>query len=333
MSSLFSQEMLGFFGIPFIDAPQEAEAECASLLTRSLVDGIVTDDSDVFLFGGSRIYRNMFNDGKYVECYLLADLEREIGLDRDKLVRLAYLLGSDYTEGLPGVGPVLGMELLDEFPGDGGLKRFKEWWSGVQKGREDIESLTGWRRKFVRFLLLLPSLPSRLVRRRCDSDDNLPSPTCRKRATRSSFSICAGRTHKWCVARSLLPPLLQLSRDDRLIHQSVDAYVQSDAYYRPTVQESDENFVWGTVDLDGLRKYVYLLSFPFSPTFSLLTFFSPSLSYLARTLGWDQPKSDSLLLPLITRENDRKSGKLKGQKQVTDLRVSFPPFSLCTEQN
>lgn len=120
-------------------------------MTRHLVDGIVTDDSDVFLFGGSRVYRNMFNDTKYVECYLLSDLELELGLDRDKLVRLAYLLGGDYTEGLPGVGPVLGRELLEEFRGKEGLTLFKEWWHKVQNGIDDDEdNKTAWRRKFVR---------------------------------------------------------------------------------------------------------------------------------------------------------------------------------------
>lgn len=39
------------------------------------------------------------------------------GLDRTKLINLAYLLGSDYTEGVPGVGYVTGMEILNEFPG------------------------------------------------------------------------------------------------------------------------------------------------------------------------------------------------------------------------
>lgn len=146
------QDLLLLFGIPYVDAPQEAEAECAELLNRHLVDGIVTDDSDVFLFGGSRIYRNMFNDNKYVECYLLADLERELGLDRDKLVRLAYLLGGDYADGLMGVGPVLGRELLEEFQGPDGLQDFKVWWSKVQSGKddEDEDTNTAWRRKFVR---------------------------------------------------------------------------------------------------------------------------------------------------------------------------------------
>ncbi|KAI0635968.1 hypothetical protein C8Q77DRAFT_1155707 [Trametes polyzona] len=141
--------MLRLFGIPYITAPMEAEAQCAALLSLGLVDGIITDDSDVFLFGGARVLKNMFNQSKTVECFLLADLERELGLDRDKLVRLAYLLGSDYTEGLPGVGPVVAMELLAEFPGQDGLHKFKAWWQKVQSGRDKPEeSASRFRRRF-----------------------------------------------------------------------------------------------------------------------------------------------------------------------------------------
>ena len=40
---------------------------------------------------------------------------------------LAYLLGSDYSEGLEGVGVVSAMEILRDFPGEGiePLKKFK----------------------------------------------------------------------------------------------------------------------------------------------------------------------------------------------------------------
>ena len=123
--------MLRLFGIPYMTAPMEAEAQCATLVSLNLVDGIITDDSDVFLFGGKRVFKNMFNQSKTVECFLLLDLSRELGLDRDTLVRLAYLLGSDYVEGLSGVGPVVAMELLREFPGEDGLVRFREWWMKV----------------------------------------------------------------------------------------------------------------------------------------------------------------------------------------------------------
>ena len=142
--------MLRLFGIPYITAPMEAEAQCAELLTLELVDGIITDDSDVFLFGGARVFKNMFNQSKTVECFLLSDLERELGLERDKLIRLAYLLGSDYTDGLAGVGPVVAMELLTEFQGIDGLHKFRDWWRKVQSGKDkQEESANKFRKRFV----------------------------------------------------------------------------------------------------------------------------------------------------------------------------------------
>lgn len=134
------QELLRLFGIPYITAPMEAEAQCAELVRLCLVDGIITDDSDCFLFGGTRVYKNMFNQEKFVECYLLSDLEKEFSLDRKKLISLAHLLGSDYTEGLPGIGPVTALELLTEFSTVGisdeepvaPLNRFREWWDEMQ---------------------------------------------------------------------------------------------------------------------------------------------------------------------------------------------------------
>ncbi|KAI2859492.1 hypothetical protein CBS11232_1953 [Aspergillus niger] len=125
------QQLLRLFGLPYITAPMEAEAQCAELVSLGLVDGIITDDSDVFLFGGTRVYKNMFNQSKFVECYLTTDLEKEYSLFRTKLIRLAHLLGSDYTEGIPGIGPVTALEILTEF---GTLEDFRDWWTQVQTG-------------------------------------------------------------------------------------------------------------------------------------------------------------------------------------------------------
>ena len=142
--------MLRLFGIPYITAPMEAEAQCAELVALGLVDGVITDDSDVFLFGGKRVFKNMFNQSKTVECFLLSDLERDLGLERDALIRLAYFLGSDYVDGLQGVGPVMAMELLREFPGEDGLHKFKEWWLRVQTGKDkDGDNKTKFRQLFV----------------------------------------------------------------------------------------------------------------------------------------------------------------------------------------
>lgn len=160
------QQLLKLFGLPYITAPMEAEAQCAELVTLGLVDGIVTDDSDIFLFGGTRVYKNMFNQAKFVECYLTTDLEREFDLTRQKLIRIAHLLGSDYTEGLPGVGPVTALEILSEFPE--GLEGFRDWWARVQTGARPTEedTVSPFRKKFRRNstkLFLPPAFPDKRV--------------------------------------------------------------------------------------------------------------------------------------------------------------------------
>ncbi|KAI1436790.1 PIN domain-like protein [Xylaria sp. CBS 124048] len=163
------QALLRYFGIPYITAPMEAEAQCAELVSLGLVDGIVTDDSDIFLFGGTRVYKNMFNSNKFVECYLGSDLEKDLSLSREQLISLAHLLGSDYTEGLPGVGPVTAVEILSEFPGNDGLRKFRDWWQDVQvHGRsKEADKASNFRRKFRKShatkLFLPPGFPSPAV--------------------------------------------------------------------------------------------------------------------------------------------------------------------------
>ncbi|KAI4250110.1 MAG: hypothetical protein L6R40_000282 [Gallowayella cf. fulva] len=141
------QQLLKLFGLPYITAPMEAEAQCAELVSLGLVDGIVTDDSDIFLFGGTRVYKNMFNQAKFVECYLTSDLEKEYSLDRQRLIGVAHLLGSDYTEGVPSVGPVTALEILSEF---GTLEAFGEWCNNVQLAQKlsPEDSANPFRRKF-----------------------------------------------------------------------------------------------------------------------------------------------------------------------------------------
>lgn len=127
-------QLIQLFGIPYVESPAEAEAQCAKLEELGLVDGIVTEDSDVFAFGGKSIYRNIFDDQKYVEAYLAQDAERELALGRNQMVALAMILGSDYSEGVKGVGIVNGMEVLQAFDVSCGVKegltKFRKWLDG-----------------------------------------------------------------------------------------------------------------------------------------------------------------------------------------------------------
>jgi DNA excision repair protein ERCC-5 len=147
-------QLLRLFGVPYVEAPAEAEAQCVELERLGLVDGIVTEDSDAFVFGGNTIYKNMFDEMKYVEVYRASDAEKEMSLGRNEMVALAMLLGGDYTEGVRGVGIVNAMEVLDAFDMSRGPKQglmdFHNWLTMFnpledapsQAGRKDEASLS-----------------------------------------------------------------------------------------------------------------------------------------------------------------------------------------------
>jgi DNA excision repair protein ERCC-5 len=92
-----------------------------------LVDGVVTEDSDVLLFGARKVYRNIFDRNRFAEKYHMGVIEKEMGLDREDLIKMSLFMGSDYTMGVKGIAAVNATEIINAFPGEDGLARFKRW--------------------------------------------------------------------------------------------------------------------------------------------------------------------------------------------------------------
>ena len=116
------QKLLRLFGLPYIVSPGEAEAQCAFLDYVGLVNGSITDDSDVWLFGGKTVYKNFFEREKFVEKFTMAEIEGKLMVNRSNLICLAMMLGSDYCDGIENIGPVHGMEVLEEFGREFGVE-------------------------------------------------------------------------------------------------------------------------------------------------------------------------------------------------------------------
>ena len=76
--ALEAQELLQLFGVPFVSSPSEAEAQCAQLELAGLTQGTITDDSDIWLFGGRCVYRNFFNQKKHVEVYNATKIQSDL---------------------------------------------------------------------------------------------------------------------------------------------------------------------------------------------------------------------------------------------------------------
>ncbi|XP_004577678.2 DNA excision repair protein ERCC-5 isoform X1 [Ochotona princeps] len=237
---LESQELLRLFGVPYIEAPMEAEAQCAILDLTDQTSGTITDDSDIWLFGARHVYKNFFNKNKFVEYYQYVDFHNQLGLDRSKLINLAYLLGSDYTEGIPTVGCVTAMEILNEFPGHGlePLVKFSEWWQEAQKNKKSRPNPHDTKvKKKLRKLQLTPGFPNPAVAEaylRPVVDDSRGSFLWGKPDLDKIREFCQryfgwGRTK---TDESLFPVLKQLSAQQ--------AQLRIDSFFRLAQQERQD---------------------------------------------------------------------------------------------
>jgi len=121
-----SKELLDFLGIPWVQAPSEGEAQVAHLLSTGKVDYGASQDFDTVLFGASKLVRNLTLSGrrklpkqqKWVEVSPeIIEVEKSLetlNLNREQLVDVAILMGTDFNQGIDGIGPKKGLKLLQE---------------------------------------------------------------------------------------------------------------------------------------------------------------------------------------------------------------------------
>ena len=89
--------------IDIIDAPYEADSQCAKLSRNGIVDGVITTDFDILTFGGRKIITDMFKfeqhyGRKYVTEISIDDILKNLKLSFDSFVDLCILMGTDYSE-------------------------------------------------------------------------------------------------------------------------------------------------------------------------------------------------------------------------------------------
>lgn len=111
------KSLLTAMGVPWVQAPSEGEAQAAYMCSRGDVWASASQDYDSLLFGSLRVIRNLAISGRrklpnknvYVEVEPeLISLEKtldSLGITREQLIHIALLIGTDYNEGIKGIGP------------------------------------------------------------------------------------------------------------------------------------------------------------------------------------------------------------------------------------
>ncbi|XP_072885556.1 flap endonuclease 1 isoform X1 [Hemitrygon akajei] len=109
------KRLLRLMGVPYIEAPCEAEASCAALVKAGKVYAVATEDMDALTFGTSILLRHMTaSEAKKlpIQEFHLNKVLQEAGLTQEQFVDLCILLGSDYCETIRGVGPKRAIDLI-----------------------------------------------------------------------------------------------------------------------------------------------------------------------------------------------------------------------------
>ncbi|QZX99371.1 flap endonuclease-1 [Halobaculum rubrum] len=108
-----SREVLRLLDVPVVEAPAEGEAQCAYMNRVGDADFSGSEDYDTMLFGGPRTLRQLTSKGDPE----LMDLERTLAdhdITQEQLVDVAMLCGTDFNEGVRGIGPKTALTAVKE---------------------------------------------------------------------------------------------------------------------------------------------------------------------------------------------------------------------------
>jgi flap endonuclease-1 len=119
-----AQELLRLMGIPFIQAPGEGEAQAAHMAAKGDVRYVVSQDYDTLLFGAPILVRNLTVSGRRKirgrtvsinpERIILSDLLIGIHLTREQLIDIGILVGTDFNDGVAGIGAKTALKLVQK---------------------------------------------------------------------------------------------------------------------------------------------------------------------------------------------------------------------------
>ncbi len=103
------KKLLNILGIPVIDLIYgEAEAYCSQLQKQGIVTAVLSPDSDCFLFGATKVLTGYKKIIKTINYYDINNTK----LNQRTFIALALLLGTDYCDGIKGIGSKKAPKLL-----------------------------------------------------------------------------------------------------------------------------------------------------------------------------------------------------------------------------
>ncbi|ELZ54812.1 MULTISPECIES: flap endonuclease-1 [unclassified Haloferax] len=108
-----SRELLSLLDVPVVEAPAEGEAQASYMARKGDADYVGSEDYDTLLFGAPYTLRQLTSKGNPELMDLDATLDKH-GITHEQLVDIAMLCGTDFNEGITGIGPKTAVKAVTE---------------------------------------------------------------------------------------------------------------------------------------------------------------------------------------------------------------------------
>jgi len=121
-----AKDLLKALGIPFVQAPSEGEAQACYMVKKGDGYAVGSQDYDCLLVGSPILVRNLTSSGKRKlpgkEAYKNVNIKqirleenlKSLEISHEQLVDMAILIGTDFNDGIHGIGPKKSLKLIKE---------------------------------------------------------------------------------------------------------------------------------------------------------------------------------------------------------------------------
>ncbi|PWA79923.1 flap endonuclease 1 [Artemisia annua] len=109
------KKLLRLMGVPVIEAPSEAEAQCAALCKADKVYAVASEDMDSLTFGAPKFLRHLMDPSSRKIPVMEFDVSKvleELNLTMDQFIDLCILCGCDYCDSIKGIGGQTALKLI-----------------------------------------------------------------------------------------------------------------------------------------------------------------------------------------------------------------------------
>jgi len=135
-----AKKLLSYMGVAWLQAPSEAEAQASYLVKEGRGWAVGSQDWDSLLFGAPRLLKNLTITGrrkvprkeKFIivkpEMIELEPTLHNLGINRDQLIILGMIVGTDYSPGgIKGIGPKTALKMVKEYKNLASVLKHVEW--------------------------------------------------------------------------------------------------------------------------------------------------------------------------------------------------------------